>query len=103
MSSPAVVAVGRTPIGRHGQARGQPQDDDHRRRDPAPSSAHSRTVGPDGPILLQDDYLIQKMAQFNLELPPSGSCTPRVPALTASSSAPSPFTNATLFHATLPS
>jgi catalase len=34
---------------------------------PAPSDEHSLSVGPDGPILLQDHYLIQKMAQFNRE------------------------------------
>src|SRR6202163_4531527 len=37
---------------------------------PAPSDEHSLTVGPDGPILLQDHYLIQKMAQFNRERVP---------------------------------
>ena len=37
---------------------------------PAPSDSHSLTVGPDGPILLQDHYLIQKMAQFNRERVP---------------------------------
>jgi catalase len=31
---------------------------------PAPSDEHSLTVGPNGPVLLQDHYLIQKMAQF---------------------------------------
>jgi len=34
---------------------------------PAPSDAHSLTLGPDGPILLQDHYLIEQMAQFNRE------------------------------------
>ena len=34
---------------------------------PAPSDEYSLTVGPDGPVLLQDNYLIQKMAQFNRE------------------------------------
>jgi len=34
---------------------------------PAPSDSHSLTVGPNGPILLQDHYVIQKMAQFNRE------------------------------------
>ena len=29
---------------------------------PASSDEHSLTVGPDGPILRQDHYLIQKMA-----------------------------------------
>ena len=37
---------------------------------PAPSDEYSLTVGPDGPILLQDHYLIQKMAQFNRERVP---------------------------------
>ncbi len=37
---------------------------------PAPSDAHSLTVGSDGPILLQDHYLLQKMAQFNRERVP---------------------------------
>ena len=33
----------------------------------ASSDELSRMVGPDGPILLQDHYLIQKMAQCNRE------------------------------------
>ena len=37
---------------------------------PAPSDSHSLTVGPDGPMLLQDHYVIQKMAQFNRERVP---------------------------------
>jgi len=37
---------------------------------PAPSDEHSLTVGPDGPILLHDHYVIQKMAQFNRERVP---------------------------------
>ena len=37
---------------------------------PAPSDSHSLTLGPNGPILLQDHYLIQKMAQFNRERVP---------------------------------
>ncbi|MDY7102439.1 MAG: catalase [Actinomycetota bacterium] len=37
---------------------------------PAPSDEHSLTIGPNGPILLQDHYLIQKMAQFNRERVP---------------------------------
>ncbi|MGH9088912.1 MAG: catalase [Acidimicrobiales bacterium] len=36
----------------------------------AASDEHSLTAGPDGPILLQDHYLIQKMAQFNRERVP---------------------------------
>jgi len=34
---------------------------------PVESDEHSLTVGPDGPILLQDNYLIEQMAQFNRE------------------------------------
>jgi catalase len=34
---------------------------------PVPSDQHSLTVGPDGPILLQDHYLIEQMANFNRE------------------------------------
>lgn len=34
---------------------------------PAPSVEHSLTVGPDGPILLHDHYLIEQMANFNRE------------------------------------
>src|SRR5207244_12973306 len=37
---------------------------------PAPSDHDSLSVGPQGPLLLQDHYLIQKMAQFNRERVP---------------------------------
>jgi catalase len=37
---------------------------------PAESDEHSLTVGDQGPILLQDHYLIEKMAQFNRERVP---------------------------------
>ena len=37
---------------------------------PAQSDEHSLTAGPNGPILLQDHYLIEKMAQFNRERVP---------------------------------
>ncbi|HUZ19438.1 MAG TPA: catalase [Acidimicrobiales bacterium] len=36
----------------------------------ATSDEHSLTIGPDGPILLQDHYVIQKMAHFNRERVP---------------------------------
>ncbi|MFI0357891.1 catalase [Actinomadura sp. 9N407] len=36
----------------------------------APSDDHSQSVGPNGPLLLQDHYLIQKMAHFNRERVP---------------------------------
>jgi catalase len=32
---------------------------------PVSSDEYSLTVGPDGPILLQDHYLIEQMANFN--------------------------------------
>ena len=34
---------------------------------PVSSDEHSLTVGPDGPLLLQDHYLIEQMASFNRE------------------------------------
>ena len=34
---------------------------------PVESDEHSLTVGPAGPLLLQDSYLIEQMAQFNRE------------------------------------
>lgn len=34
---------------------------------PAPSDDQSLSIGPDGPILLQDHYLIEQMAMFNRE------------------------------------
>jgi catalase len=37
---------------------------------PVPSDQHSLTAGPVGPTLLQDSYLIEKMAQFNRERVP---------------------------------
>ncbi|GAA2628064.1 catalase [Streptomyces axinellae] len=37
---------------------------------PVESDEHSLTVGADGPILLQDHYVIEKMAQFNRERVP---------------------------------
>lgn len=55
---------------------------------PAPrrsSLEHSLTVGPDGPILLQDHYLIEQMANFNRERILSASRTPRAAAPSACS------------------
>lgn len=37
---------------------------------PAPSDAHSLSVGADGPIALHDHYLVEKLAQFNRERVP---------------------------------
>jgi catalase len=36
----------------------------------APSDEYSLTVGPTGPVLMQDNYLVEKMAQFNRERVP---------------------------------
>jgi catalase len=44
---------------------------------PVASQEHSLTVGPDGPILLNDFYLIEQMANFN-------SCRSRRPGPTGS-------------------
>lgn len=37
---------------------------------PVASDEHSRTVGPDGPVVLHDVYLVEKLAQFNRERVP---------------------------------
>jgi catalase len=37
---------------------------------PIENDEHSLTIGPDGPILLHDHYLIEQMAQFNRERVP---------------------------------
>src|SRR5690349_21237073 len=37
---------------------------------PVQSDDHSLTIGPDGPILLHDNYLIEQMANFNRERVP---------------------------------
>src|SRR5580698_4338560 len=37
---------------------------------PVASDEHSLTIGPNGPILLQDHYLIEQMANFNRERVP---------------------------------
>ena len=34
---------------------------------PVASDEHSLSVGPDGPLLLQDHYLLEQMANFNRE------------------------------------
>ena len=54
----------------------------------AASDEISLTAGPNGPILLQDHYLIQKMAQFNRERVPNAWSTPRAEEPTASSRPP---------------
>jgi catalase len=55
---------------------------------PAPSDEHSLSVGPNGPLLLRDHYLIQKMAQFNRERIPERVVHAKAAALTGSSRSP---------------
>ncbi len=47
---------------------GSPRTDQH--GTPAPNNDHSMTVGPRGPILMQDRYLFEKMQNFNRERVP---------------------------------
>jgi catalase len=54
---------------------------------PAPSDSHSLTLGSNGPILLQDHYLVQKMAQFNRERVPERVVHAKAARPTATSSA----------------
>ena len=51
------------------------------------SDEHSLTVGPGGPVLLQDQYLIEQMANFNRERIPEGGRTPRAAARSATQTA----------------
>jgi catalase len=37
---------------------------------PVSSDQHSKTIGPDGPVVLHDVYLVEKLAQFNRERVP---------------------------------
>jgi catalase len=55
---------------------------------PVESDEHSLTIGPDGPILLHDHYLIEQMAAFNRERVPERRRTPRGRGLLAASRSP---------------
>ena len=44
---------------------------------PVASDEHSLSVGPDGPLLLQDHYLLEQMANFNRERIPARSAPSR--------------------------
>ena len=55
---------------------------------PVASDEHSLTVGPDGPILLQDHYLIEQMANFNRERIPERQPHAKVPVLSGTSKSP---------------
>jgi catalase len=37
---------------------------------PVSSDQYSKTIGPDGPVVLHDVYLVEKLAQFNRERVP---------------------------------
>ena len=68
---------------------------------PVPSDEHSLTVGPDGPILLQDHYLIEQMANFNRERIPERNRTPRAAARSGTSRSPrtsAEYTKAAVFQ-----
>jgi catalase len=54
----------------HNETKGQPAVTTTDAGSPAPSDEYSLTVGPGGPVLLQDNYLLEKMAQFNRERVP---------------------------------
>jgi catalase len=55
---------------------------------PVESDEHSLTIGPDGPILLHDHYLIEQMAAFNRERVPERQPTPRAAAPSGASRSP---------------
>lgn len=50
---------------------------------PVVDNQNVMTAGPRGPMLLQDVWFLEKLAQFDREVIRSVECTPRVPALTA--------------------
>ena len=52
---------------------------------PVGNNQNSQTAGPNGPTLLQDVQLLQKLQRFGRERVPSASCTPVVPVPMASS------------------
>lgn len=58
---------------------------------PVAENEHSLTAGPRGPVMLQDVWLLEKLAHFDRRSSPSGGCTPRAGAPTATS--PSPTTS----------
>jgi catalase len=44
---------------------------------PVVDNTNVQTAGPRGPALLQDIWLIEKLAHFDREVIPSGACMPR--------------------------
>ncbi len=59
---------------------------------PVASDEHSLTVGPDGPILLHDHYVIEQMANFNRERVPERQ--PHAKGAAPSAGSKSPATSA---------
>ena len=52
---------------------------------PVADNTNIMTAGPCGPALLQDIWLIEKMAHFDREVIPSAACMPKAGAPTAAS------------------
>ena len=52
---------------------------------PVPDNTNIMTAGPRGPALLQDIWLIEKLAQFDREVIRSGGCMRKAGAPTAPS------------------
>ena len=50
---------------------------------PVADNTNIMTAGPRGPTLLQDIWLIEKLAHFDREVIPSAACMPRAGAPTA--------------------
>ena len=44
---------------------------------PVPDNENSITAGPRGPVVMQDVWLMEKMAHFNREVIPSAACMQR--------------------------
>ena len=49
---------------------------------PIADNQNSQTAGPRGPIMLQDPWLIEKLAHFDREVIPERRCMPKAPELT---------------------
>jgi catalase len=50
---------------------------------PVADNTNIMTAGPRGPALLQDIWLLEKLAQFDREVIPEPACTPRAGVSTA--------------------
>ena len=48
---------------------------------PVAENEHSLTAGPRGPVMLQDVWLLEKLAHFDREVIPDAVCMPRLGSL----------------------